>query len=671
MSLLLLLLILLSDDAAAAKNVYVSPTGDDSHSGMSPSTALRTLGKAKSLAGAGDTVHVSDGAYALSETLNLGQADAGVAWVAKEGGAVVSGGFTAGPWKAVVVAPTAAVSSTAFLRMDNSGCAADHCGQRSCPVCCGQHGSPATGSHVCPLDKPWCAGYVYMKHYGACSATRPPAPKALTVVMADVSTLGGRAQSRHLYVHGQRARRARLPPEVAESVFRGAKLTADGYTLAPAANGSIIQKGAEFVFPQSTSPWTEPRCAVASANRSSITMEQPCWNNLYHKACGQGVKGPPTGRGGYVENAGRDFVLVEGDFALVGGKLYYALRATESAATLQAVMPGLETLVNISANDVSFTGFSFQHATWLRPGQSDGYVEQQTGACTLGTSPNDNICTKDYFWSFKSPGNIAVVNATGVSFNQCEFTRLGGTALDFTSSSSCLVESCYFHDVSGAAVQIGSFQDPLGSKRDSNNTVRNTIINKAGAEYSGAAGINVGYTVGTLLLHNDVSNMSYVPISVGWGWSRHECGSCTNAAENHILHNRVHDYKQTLNDGGGIYMLGPQNNSEIAHNWVYKQHTASSGALYPDEGSAYSVWHHNVVTDIGRSQWLHLWTGSIHNVTVFNNFADTHTALNHGTNCPMMNNTVFPPGQPPADAVAIQNKSGVNNSNPWFSTIAH
>jgi hypothetical protein len=164
--------------------------------------------------------------------------------------------------------------------------------------------------------------------------------------------------------------------------------------------------------------------------------------------------------------------------------------------------------------------------------------------------------------------------------------------------------------------------------------------------------------------------MSYVPISVGWGWSRHECGSCTNAARNVITRNRAHNYKQTLNDGGGIYMLGPQNQSEIAYNWVHNQHTSSSGALYPDEGSAYSSWHNNVVTDIGRSEWLHLWTGSIHNVSVFDNYADTKTFINRGTNCPMVNNTVFPAGQPPPAAVAIMNASGVNRTNPWFHTIA-
>jgi hypothetical protein len=47
-----------------------------------------------------------------------------------------------------------------------------------------------------------------------------------------------------------------------------------------------------------------------------------------------------------------------------------------------------------------------------------------------------------------------------------------------------------------------------------------------------------------------------------------------------------------------------------------------------DEGSAFSVWHHNVVTDIGKSEWLHLWTASIHNVTVRDNFVDTEVFLN-------------------------------------------
>ena len=106
-------------------------------------------------------------------------------------------------------------------------------------------------------------------------------------------------------------------------------------------------------------------------------------------------------------------------------------------------------------------------------------------------------------------------------------------------------------------------------------------------------------------------------------------------------------------------MLGPQNGSVIERNHLFDQHTPSSGALYPDEGSAYSTWRHNVVTNLRGSKWLHLWTGSIHNVSLIENFADTGRYLNHGTNCPMTNNTVFPPGKPPPAAKAIMAAAGV------------
>jgi len=490
-------------------------------------------------------------------------------------------------------------------------CAANH---GSATACCGQPGN-VTEQYQCPAATPTCVDYVYFKHWGHCEAQG---------------------------VNG-------LPN--------------------PA---SVLRPGAEMVFPQSTSPWTEPRCAVASANESAVAMTQPCWTNLVHKACGQSVRGAPTGGKGYVEAVGPEFITAPGEWAIStdGQTLYYAPLPGEEASTMVAVVPVLEVLVEVVGVDgVAFSGFTFELATWLRPGLGDGYVEQQTGCCAIGDFADNGNCAVDARWSVKSPGNIRVTRSAHTSFTFCEFARLGGVGLDFTNTTGSVVDSCYFHDVSGAAVQIGSFDDPLGAAADCGAVVRNTIVNKAGAEYSGAAGINLGYTQHVLVAGNDVSNMSYVPISAGWGWSRHECGACTNAGWNTIQYNRAHDYKQTLNDGGGIYMLGPQNGSEIHNNWVFNQHTASSGALYPDEGSAYSAWHDNVVTDIGRSEWLHLWTGSIHNVTVANNFADTSTYLNHGTNCPMINNTVFPPGKPPPMAVAIMNASGVNSTNPWAATV--
>jgi hypothetical protein len=353
----------------------------------------------------------------------------------------------------------------------------------------------------------------------------------------NVSHLSLTSATRHLYVNQRRVPRARLPLAELNLLFAGSTITPEGYTLKPSANSSSstpLRPGSELVFPQSTSPWTEPRCAVVSANASAVVMAQPCWFNLIHKACGQNAKGPPQ----YIEGVGT--LSAPGEWALSNDAqtlLYSPLPTEDNDKGLTAVVPTLETLVEITkgGDGTTFSGFVFEHATWLRPGLGDGYVEQQTGMCTVGTSANNNDCDKDFWWSVKSPGNIQVMNSTNVAFEKCEFTRLGGTALDYTFSSYGVVDSCYFHDVSGSGVQIGSFQYPNSAHLDMGSIVTNTIINKAGAEYSGAAGINVGYTQNVTITHNDVSNLTYVPVTVGWGWSRHECWNCTNAGGNNIV----------------------------------------------------------------------------------------------------------------------------------------
>jgi len=470
-------------------------------------------------------------------------------------------------------------------------------------------------------------------------------------------------QDRHLYINQRRATRTRLSGDAFSKLFLAAKIDDIGFALDAKAVLPAWQRaglGAELVFPQSTSPWTEPRCAVLESEEGRLNIMQPCWHNLRHKACGQIAKGNP----GYIENVGPAFIAQQGEWAInhTSKMVMYALRDGETAASIQAIMPNLEVLVNVTgSHGVGFSGLLFEHATWLRPGQADGYVEQQTGCCAVGTNPGGCTSSTDKYWSIKSPGNIVVQDSSNVSFSGCEFSRLGGTGLDFTRSTGCLVDRCFVHDVSGSGIQIGSFDEPNVADETLDNTVRDTTVTQAAVEYSGAAGINVGYTQGTVLEHNEVSNLTYVGITVGWGWSRHACWNCTNAGWNTIRYNKIHDYKKTLNDGGGIYMLGPQNGSLIHDNYVYNQGTASSGALYPDEGSAYSTWYSNVVSNIGKSEWLHLWTSSIHNITVRDNYMDTAVHENAGTNCPMINNTLFPSGKPPAEAQAIMSASGVRN----------
>ena len=64
-----------------------------------------------------------------------------------------------------------------------------------------------------------------------------------------------------------------------------------------------------------------------------------------------------------------------------------------------------------------------------------------------------------------------------------------------------------------------------------------------------------------------------------------------------------------LEDGGSIYVLGPQPNSVIEANYVACQRKLY-GSLYTDDGSAYWLLQHNVVN--GGPEWLHIWTSRIY-----------------------------------------------------------
>lgn len=138
-----------------------------------------------------------------------------------------------------------------------------------------------------------------------------------------------------------------------------------------------------------------------------------------------------------------------------------SLSSGETSDKLEAVIPTLESLIEgqgtVSARvqNIVFKELTFSYATWLRPGQADGYVEQQSGSCLVGSNPHNSDCNYDYLW-MKSPGNIAFTAPKNVVFDTCEFSHLGGVGLDFGGGAHLnLVTNSYFWDISGAAVQIG------------------------------------------------------------------------------------------------------------------------------------------------------------------------------------------------------------------------
>ena len=255
------------------------------------------------------------------------------------------------------------------------------------------------------------------------------------------------------------------------------------------------------------------------------------------------------------------------------------------------------------------------------------------------------------------------------------FTQLDAVALAFDRGAQrTLVKDCLFRDVGGAAYQLGrwdSADEADASRQERNNTLRNSLVANVGAEYRGAAAVQVFYAAGTVIAHNAILRSPYSAVSVGWGW-----GKASYAASNRIEANRVLGYKLALDDGGCLYTLSDQPGSVVRRNWCSGQHTQKGGGLYPDEGSAHMQWQENVLEGLGGSRWLHIWNSNASKgaitleLSVTGNFHDAAAALSSGANVTMRDNHLVGPGSAwPPQARAIMADAGPVDS-PWRGSPA-
>jgi hypothetical protein len=272
---------------------------------------------------------------------------------------------------------------------------------------------------------------------------------------------------------------------------------------------------------------------------------------------------------------------------LSAGKIYYWPRAGEDMTRAKVFAPVLETLVQIAGAadkpvaNLEFEGITFAHTTWLRPSEQ-GHVPLQAGMFMLaakklsphGTSYHpklDNVA-----WLGRPPAAVAVNNADHISFENCTFEHLASAGLDFAGGThDDLIQGCTFRDIGGNGIQLGKFSDtnvethtPYNPFEESEICARekiaNNVITDCGNEDWGCVGIGIGYARNVSIAHDELSNLPYTGISVGWGWTK-----MTNALrDNLIFANRIHHIGQRLGDLGGIYTLSAQPGTVIAENLI-------------------------------------------------------------------------------------------------------
>jgi hypothetical protein len=217
----------------------------------------------------------------------------------------------------------------------------------------------------------------------------------------------------------------------------------------------------------------------------------------------------------------------------------------------------------------------------------------------VGTKENRRL--DNQAWISRPAAAIEISFADKTGFENCRFEHLASTGLDYHKAvHDNSVIANLFKDIGGTAVLAGVYSDagheihlaynPKDEREICDGMViSNNLITDATNEDWSCVGIGLGYTRNSLVEHNEVENVSYSGISMGWGWN-----AVGNVMKNNkIIGNKIHHYGKHNYDCSGIYTLSAQAGTVISENYIdsiYKAPYAHLPShwfyLYTDEGSS-------------------------------------------------------------------------------------
>ncbi|MEN3615376.1 right-handed parallel beta-helix repeat-containing protein [Plantactinospora sp. ZYX-F-223] len=417
-------------------------------------------------------------------------------------------------------------------------------------------------------------------------------------------------ETRQLYVNSVRAVRARSAT-LAASAFTE---TSTGWTANNPAFATMASWGdLGQVELWGYKRWRSFRCAVEAMTGTAVDMVDQCWHNAQVRA-GTVYDWDAVS---YVENA-YELLDSAGEFYLDrgGDVVYYIPRSGENMSSAQVFAPALQTVLRAAGtaaapvHHVTFRGISFAHATWLGPEGPNGFAEMGKNVyfSTSGTTETTELV----------PGNVTFTYAYDVTIEGCRFSRLGGSGLSLgTGTHDVSVLRNTISDVSGTGLLIGDLtSNPSATLQASDIVVEDNLIELAGRDYQGAAGLFAPNAANLSIRHNLVRNLPLDGIMIGW---HNPATYGTVLVEN----NEVHTVGTTLYDVGGIHTLHFQPDTVIRGNYVHGVgHDAdtANNAIYLDNDSSAIEVPGNVVHD--TRAWLNLWDDVATDNVVTGNYTD-------------------------------------------------
>ena len=296
-------------------------------------------------------------------------------------------------------------------------------------------------------------------------------------------------------------------------------------------------------------------------------------------------------------------------------KVYYYPREGEKMQEAEVIVAAVETLVRVEGTvdrpvcHIRFEKITFSYTTWMRPSEK-GHVPLQAGMYLTDGYRIDPKMQRNYLnhpldnqgWLGRPAAAVRVVAARQIDFERCRFEHLGSTGLDYEEAvQGGVVRGCLFRDIAGNGLLVGSFSpaahethlpyDPADRREVcTQQQINNCYFTEIGNEDWGCLAIAAGYVGDVNIEHNEISEVPYSGISLGWGWTQ-----TVNCMRNNRVHaNLIHHYAKHMYDVAGIYTLGSQPKSYVTENCVHSIYKPGYVHdpnhwfyLYTDEGSSF------------------------------------------------------------------------------------
>jgi hypothetical protein len=287
----------------------------------------------------------------------------------------------------------------------------------------------------------------------------------------------------------------------------------------------------------------------------------------------------------FVENA-RELLDTPGEWYLnrESGVLTYWPMAGERLGGTQVVAPVLTQFVRFAGDadkgqfvrHVTLRGLTFHHADWVLDAKGNSSTQA----------------------AVEVPATITADGALNCAIEGCEVAHVGTYGIWFRRGcKDCRVQHNRLFDLGAGGIRVGEDHPAKEDVAETSRTlVDNNHIFNGGRIYPGCVGIWVAQSSGNRISHNDLHDLYYTGISVGWNW-----GLEPNRTSNNVIEfNHVHNLGQgVLSDAGLIYCLGASPGSVIRNNvfhdlWPYSEPALGWG-IYLDAQCGNYLVENNLV----------------------------------------------------------------------------